>query len=490
MAIGDANSPRVGGPQSAAQQHYEVREEAGGTAKLYIGGKACTVKIGGEIVTDKNQLQRLAMTFKKTVADQPTIEQGQVWKLSKKGITVFDQGRKANVGALNLKMGQTTAKLESRLNKFITNKEITVKVANDQRLGGPPAPPPPRPERREQPPVDLGQQQEEEEPFEVRQQRELEIPEHQVGRAVPEDLGGEVEAPPVPPRRPPSLQQPDDGGLEQFTVEVEELGADAEQPRSLPPDHPPPPLPKEIAVGAEGGDVPPEVPERDDVGTGDHLEVDNQAPPPPPAYGDEDEQVAEIKYDDVGVGEEVYDQDLDLVDEDFSDALTGLLTGSLSRTAGADEEAETVSESPPPLEGRGSPPPGHEAITARRAALEVEQDGDDESDEIPDALVAPAQERASVEEAPPPPPAPKVGDANRDPPVRGQSESLLDSIRAGTTLKKTPGPVEKKITGSSDESDTSLSKSADALLNKSPEAKRKTDENPVEGPVSDDEWDE
>ena len=70
-------------PVSSAAMHFEVRTDG----KFYVGGIKCSVKKGGQEITKREDLEKIAAIFNKTVKPI-AIVQGEVWHIKPEGITI------------------------------------------------------------------------------------------------------------------------------------------------------------------------------------------------------------------------------------------------------------------------------------------------------------------------------------------------------------------------------------------------------------------
>lgn len=265
-------------PPAAANQHYEMRMVEGGQGKLYIGGQPCTVKVGGEIITDPVQLEKLAKTFRKTVA-AVNIEKGEVWRLTPEGINVTGSKQPKSVSLISSDFKDMYAR---RMNKFLlANAKKTDEVAKKnlpkaQDAGAPP-PPPPRPPRKAARRQDHG---EEAELNAMQSQQEgPPVPLHRDRAAkhvAAHDNDEEIPPPPPPPD--------EEGAIESHAPRAEDLE---------PPPPPPPDDEESVVVEEFGTDefVPvanenhlAEILNERAEKVADDIEVavDESAPPPPP----------------------------------------------------------------------------------------------------------------------------------------------------------------------------------------------------------------
>lgn len=442
------------GAGAASGEHYEVRQNAAGEYKLHIGGKACTVTIGGQIILDRDQLEKLAKTFRKTV-EQKSIEQGETWKLTPKGIEVSGSAQPKSVKVLSNDI------FTRRMEKFLAANDPaakTAKKADDVAQNTPPIAP------------------------------------------VPEGSSPPPNRPPPPP--PPGANKPHGDAIDLGSEEAEVAKKPVDEPlphaaaHDLDDDRPAVPLHDE---------VPPEPPPRDDeLPSGLVIHVDDAPPPPPddeiysagtpPPASSKTEEAAlplpEVLED--SATEEVHVEELSAGHED---ELAEKLNDRAAKVA---DDLPKVSDDIANL------------IGSRRGSLEDEDEVevDEAIDEPPPP--PPRDDDASVAEAPPPPPPPDddvsvagappppppAASASKSPGVAAPVGSLADQI-GSVKLKKTPDvektskPVEKE--GEDSGIVDSLAKALGNMRG-SPPTQRKADEGKTpdatkEKPaVDDDEW--
>lgn len=399
MAIQDPhNQPAVAGQHfEPGQNQYEVREVSPGVGKLFLNGQACTIKIGGEIVTDPKQLKRIGKVAENSLG-KLDLEAGQKLRLTSTTATVLKQNGRSVIKQIDIH-DSVKPQFQTKMNKiFLKQTELTNDLAQGRGIAHTNPPVEQRAQRRDSgPPIVL-------EPVE------------ESGVAPPEGLP----PPPVPERRPPELQPnpqpvrqealPEDEttslglpqiGLPQYEQTAEqpfefviELDETSEEPiaRGSPPprperkqmtppqvEHPPEEVVEEVVVeelpeprayapppppqqkNSENLDVdtPPPPPAPDDV----EIETgDEEAPPPPPP----DEQFEILPDYDLDAPpppppDEIKEVAENLTHVDQSEADLHPVLGGTFDTVIAERQAD---EPPPPP---NAPPPPQVTAKASQA---------------------------------------------------------------------------------------------------------------------------